>query len=101
MAGGFPAYATAKAGVEGLARTMARDLGPHRIRVNSVIPGWVMTDRQRALWLTPEAEAAQLARQCLPDLIGPEAVARMVLFLASDDSAMCTAGAFPVTAGTV
>ncbi|MCB1348416.1 MAG: SDR family oxidoreductase, partial [Maritimibacter sp.] len=73
VAGGFPAYATAKAGVEGLARTMARDLGPHRIRVNSVIPGWVMTDRQRALWLTPEAEAAQLARQCLPDLIGPEA----------------------------
>ena len=52
--GGFPAYATAKAGVEGLTRTLARDLGPYRIRVNTVVPGWVMTERQRDLWVTPE-----------------------------------------------
>ncbi len=99
--GGFPAYATAKAGVEGLTRTMARDLGPHRIRVNTVIPGWVMTARQLALWATPEKRAAQLAQQCLPDLIDPDAVARMVLFLASDEASACTAGAFPVTAGSM
>ncbi len=101
MGGGFPAYATAKAGVEGLTRTMARDLGPHRIRVNTVVPGWVMTPRQLELWMTPEKEAAQKAAQCLPDLIDPAAVARMVLFLAADDAAACTAGAFPVTAGSM
>ncbi|MCB1329468.1 MAG: SDR family oxidoreductase [Maritimibacter sp.] len=100
-AGGFPAYATAKAGVEGLTRTLARDLGVHRIRVNTVVPGWVMTERQRALWVTPEKVAAQKAQQCLPDLIAPDAVARMVLFLASDEARFCTAGAFPVTAGSV
>ena len=80
---------------------MARDLGPHHIRVNTVIPGWVMTERQRTLWLTPEGEARQKAAQCLPRLIDPVYVARMVLFLASDDAAMCTAGAYPVTAGTM
>ncbi len=101
LAGGFPAYATAKAGVEGLTRTMARDLGPHRIRVNTVVPGWIMTARQRDLWMTPEKEAAQLAKQCLPDLIAPEAVARLVLFLASDEASACTAGSFPVTAGSM
>jgi len=101
MSGGFPAYATAKAGVEGLTRTMARDLGPHRIRVNTVIPGWIMTRRQLDLWMTPQKEAAQKAAQCLPDLIDPAAVARMVLFLASDDASACTAGAFPVTAGSM
>ena len=99
--GGFPAYATAKAAVEGLTRTMARDLGPHRIRVNTVVPGWVMTARQLELWATPEKRAAQQGKQCLPDAIGPADVARMVLFLASDDARACTAGAFPVTAGTM
>ena len=99
--GGFPAYATAKAGVEGLTRTMARDLGPYRIRVNTVIPGWIMTKRQLELWMTPEKEAVQRAAQCLPDLIDPAEVARMVLFLASDDASACTAGAFPVTAGSM
>lgn len=101
MGGNFPAYATAKAAIEGLTRTMARDLGPHRIRVNTVVPGWIMTDRQKDLWVTEKAIAAQRAKQCLPDLIEPDAVARMVLFLASDDAAMCTAGAYPVAAGTM
>ncbi|WP_299549592.1 SDR family oxidoreductase [uncultured Tateyamaria sp.] len=99
--GGFPAYTTAKAAVHGLTRTMARDLGDHRIRVNTVVPGWIMTDRQKELWATPEALEAHRARQCLPDLIDPVYVARMVLWLASDDSAMCTANNFMVEAGSI
>lgn len=99
--GGFPAYATAKAAVHGLTRTMARDLGRHRIRVNAVVPGWIMTERQKTLWAKPDALAAHQARQCLPDLIDPVYVARMVLFLASDDAAMCTASSYMVEAGSI
>lgn len=99
--GGFPAYATAKSAVHGLTRTMARDLGDHRIRVNTVVPGWIMTERQKELWVTPEAIAKQVDRQCLPDAIDPIYVARMVLFLASDDSAMCSAGNFMVEGGSI
>lgn len=99
--GGFPAYATAKAAVHGLTRTMARDLGPHRIRVNTVVPGWVMTERQKTLWATPEAIGAHRKRQCLPDLIEPVYIARMVLFLASDDAKMCTANNYMVEAGSI
>ena len=99
--GGFPAYATAKAAVHGLTRTMARDLGGERIRVNTVVPGWIMTDRQKDLWATPDALEAHRARQCLPDLVDPVYVARMVLFLASDDAAMCTANNYMVEAGSI
>jgi D-xylose 1-dehydrogenase len=99
--GGFPAYATAKAAVHGLTRTMARDLGRHRIRVNVVVPGWIMTDRQKQLWVTPETIAAHRQNQCLPDLIDPVHVARMVLFLASDDAKMCTANSYMVEAGSI
>ena len=99
--GGFPAYATAKAAVHGLTRTMARDLGKHRIRVNTVVPGWVMTERQKELWTTPEALETHRNRQCLPDLIEPVYVARMVLFLASDDAAMCSANNYMVEAGSI
>ena len=99
--GGFPAYATAKAAVHGLTRTMARDLGAHRIRVNTVVPGWIMTERQKELWATPEALEKHRQRQCLPDLIDPEYVARMVLFLASDDAAMCSANNYMVEAGSI
>ena len=99
--GGFPAYATAKSAVHGLTRTMARDLGKHRIRVNTVVPGWIMTDRQKKLWVTPEALENQQKRQCLPDLIEPVYVARMVLFLASDDASMCTANNYMVEAGSI
>ncbi len=99
--GGFPAYATAKSAVHGLTRTMARDLGGHRIRVNTVVPGWIMTERQKELWVTPEAIERHRARQCLPDLIEPAYVARMVLFLASDDAAMCTANNYMVEAGSI
>lgn len=99
--GGFPAYATAKSAVHGLTRTMARDLGQHRIRVNTVVPGWIMTERQKALWVTREAIENQYKRQCLPDLIDPIFVARMVLFLASDDASMCTANNYMVEAGSI
>lgn len=99
--GGFPAYATAKAAVHGLTRTLARDLGRHRIRVNTVVPGWVMTERQKTLWAKPEALEAHRQRQCLPDLIEPVFVARMVLFLASDDALMCTANNYMVEAGSI
>ncbi|MCH2094938.1 MAG: SDR family oxidoreductase [Rhodobacteraceae bacterium] len=99
--GGFPAYGTAKAAVHGLTRTMARDLGQHRIRVNTVVPGWIMTERQKELWATPEALEKHRDRQCLPDLIDPVYVARMVLYLASDDAAMCTANNFMVEAGSI
>ena len=99
--GGFPAYTTAKSSVHGLTRTMARDLGDHRIRVNTVVPGWVMTERQKELWVTPDAIEKHRDRQCLPDLIDPVYIARMTLFLASDDAAMCTANNFIVDAGSI
>ena len=99
--GGFPSYATAKAAVHGLTRTMARDLGEHRIRVNTVVPGWIMTDRQKELWVTEEAVKNHCQRQCLPDLIDPEYVANMVVFLASDDARMCTAHNYMVDAGSI
>ncbi len=100
-AGGLPVYATAKAAVHGTTRAFARDLGPHRIRVNTVVPGWVMTERQKQLWATPEALERQRAKQCLPDLIEPVYLARMVLFLAADDAAMCTANNYMVEAGSI
>jgi NAD(P)-dependent dehydrogenase (short-subunit alcohol dehydrogenase family) len=99
--GGMPVYTTAKAAVHGMTRAFARDLGPHRIRVNTVVPGWVMTERQKTLWANPEALKRHLARQCLPDLIDPVYLARMVLFLASDDAAMCTANNYMVEAGSI
>jgi D-xylose 1-dehydrogenase len=97
--GNMPAYTTAKAGVEGLTKSMARDLGPHGIRVNCIIPGWIMTRRQIDLWLTPEAEANLLQAQCLKTKLVPADVARMVLWLAADDSRMCTSQLWVVDGG--
>jgi D-xylose 1-dehydrogenase len=97
--GGYPVYTTAKASVSGLTRGLARDLGPHNIRVNTVTPGWVMTERQKALWLDEEGEKLIDRSQCLPGRVEPWHVARLVLFLASDDSAMCTAQEFIVDGG--
>ena len=99
--GGMPVYTTAKSAVHGMTRSFARDLGPHRIRVNTIVPGWIMTERQKTLWASPEALKKHLTRQCLPDLIEPVYVARMMLFLASDDSAMCTANNFMVEGGSI
>ena len=99
--GHYPAYAVAKASVNGLTRGLAKTLGEHRIRINTVSPGWVMTERQIKLWLDDEGEAALKRNQCLPDKLRPDDIARMVLFLASDDAAMCTAQEFKVDAGWV
>jgi NAD(P)-dependent dehydrogenase (short-subunit alcohol dehydrogenase family) len=97
--GGMPAYTTAKAGIEGLTRGLSRDLGRDRIRINSVIPGWVLTERQVALWLTPEGEAQLMQDQALAERLMPDDLARMVLWLAADDSRMCTGQAWVVDAG--
>jgi NAD(P)-dependent dehydrogenase (short-subunit alcohol dehydrogenase family) len=96
---GYPVYTTAKSAVSGLTRGLARDLGPFGIRVNTVTPGWVMTERQIALWLDEQGEEDILRNQCLPGKLLPSHIAPMVLFLAADDSAMCTAQEYIVDAG--
>lgn len=96
---GYPPYATSKAAIHGLTRALAKDLGKRNIRVNALVPGWVMTERQRMLWVTPEAEQAIDASQCLPGRLLPQDIAAFALFLAADDSRMCTAQSFVVDAG--
>ncbi|UUZ69594.1 SDR family oxidoreductase [Polaromonas sp. P2-4] len=98
---GYPCYAIAKSSVNGLTRGLARTLGQDRIRINTVSPGWVMTERQIQLWLDAAGEQELQRNQCLPDKLMPHDIARMVLFLASDDAAMCTAQEFKVDAGWV
>ncbi|MCU1441585.1 MAG: hypothetical protein JWP85_2582 [Rhodoglobus sp.] len=95
----LPGYITSKAGVEGLTRTLARELGPDGIRVNCIIPGWVMTKRQLDEWITPEAEASIARNQCLPQKLYPDDVARLMLWLAADDSRSCTAQKWIVDGG--
>jgi D-xylose 1-dehydrogenase len=95
------AYVTAKSAIGGLTRGLARELGPENIRVNCVVPGWVMTERQLALWVTPEGEKQIDASQCLPGRLYPPDIARMVLFLAADDSRMCSSQNYIVDAGWV
>jgi NAD(P)-dependent dehydrogenase (short-subunit alcohol dehydrogenase family) len=95
------AYATAKAGIEGLTRSLARDLGPAGVRVNCLIPGWTMTERQLAGWVTPEAELEIERSQCLPGRVMPADIARMALWLAADDSRMCTSQTWVVDAGWI
>jgi NAD(P)-dependent dehydrogenase (short-subunit alcohol dehydrogenase family) len=97
--GGMPVYLTAKSAVIGLTRALARDLGPHAIRVNAVVPGWIMTERQLEKWVTPESEADMLRQQCLKERLFPPDIARMVLWLSADDSRMVTAQNFIVDAG--
>jgi NAD(P)-dependent dehydrogenase (short-subunit alcohol dehydrogenase family) len=96
---GYSCYAIAKSSVNGLTRGLAKDLGRDRIRINTVSPGWVMTERQIRLWLDAEGERELQRNQCLPDKLQPHDIARMILFLASDDAAMCTAQEFKVDAG--
>jgi D-xylose 1-dehydrogenase len=91
-------YETAKAGIEGMSRALAREFGPDGIRVNTIVPGAVDTPRQRR-WYTPEGEAEILAKQCLNARIQPEDVAALALFLASDDARMCTGREYLVDAG--
>ncbi|WP_315769572.1 MULTISPECIES: SDR family oxidoreductase [unclassified Bradyrhizobium] len=88
--GNMPCYTTAKSAIQGLTRALARDLGPNNVRVNSILPGWIMTERQQRLWLTPEGEAELMRRQCLKRKLVPDDIARVVLFFAADDSGACT-----------
>ena len=88
--GGMPGYSAAKAAVMGLTRSLARDFGPDNIRVNSIAPGWIMTERQVSLWLDEEGERELMARQCLKRKLYPDDMARIVLFLAADDSGAMT-----------
>jgi NAD(P)-dependent dehydrogenase (short-subunit alcohol dehydrogenase family) len=98
---GLPAYVTAKAGIVGLTRTLAKELGPANIRVNAVSPGAIMTERQRRLWMTPEYLAEIMQRQSLKRELLPEDVAKLVLFLASEDSSAITGQNFVIDGGWV
>ncbi|MGC0773857.1 MAG: SDR family NAD(P)-dependent oxidoreductase [Candidatus Acidiferrum sp.] len=98
---GLPVYVTAKAAIVGLTRTLAHELGPHNIRVNCVLPGAILTERQKQLWFTDEYRAEILRNQALKRMILPEEVARLVLFLASDDSAAITNQSYVIDGGWV
>jgi NAD(P)-dependent dehydrogenase (short-subunit alcohol dehydrogenase family) len=95
----FPGYAIAKSAVEGITRTMARTFGPFGVRVNTVLPGWVPTERQLTKWWTPEGEEGTMRDQAIKRRITPDEFSQMVLFLASDDGAACTAQQFLVDGG--
>ena len=98
---GLPVYVAAKAGIVGLTRTLAHELGPAGIRVNAVLPGAIATEKQKRLVYTPEYKAEILARQALKRDIVPEDVARLVLFLAADDSSGITNQSYVVDGGWV
>jgi D-xylose 1-dehydrogenase len=97
--GGMPGYTTAKSAVVGLTRGLARDFGPDNIRVNSIAPGWIMTERQISLWLDEEGEGELMRRQCLKRKLYPDDIARVVLFLAADDSSAMTNQTYIVDGG--
>lgn len=98
---GLPAYVTAKAAIVGLTRTLSKELGTANIRVNAISPGAVMTERQKRLWMTPEYLAEVMKSQSLKKELLPEDVARLVLFLASDESSMITGQNFVIDGGWV
>lgn len=96
---GYPVYITANSGINGLTRTLAREFGTDRVRVNALAPGWVLTERQKNLWFTPEALEAHIARQCLKDPMEPADIVGGCLFLASDASKMMTGQALVIDGG--
>jgi NAD(P)-dependent dehydrogenase (short-subunit alcohol dehydrogenase family) len=98
---GLPAYVTAKAGIVGLTRALAHELGAANVRVNAVLPGAIATERQRRLWYTPEYRAVIQSRQALKRELVPDDVARLVLFLAADDSQGITNQGYVVDGGWV
>jgi len=98
---GVPLYVAAKAAIVGLTRTLAHELGPFNIRVNAVLPGAIVTERQRRLWYTPEYKAEIMASQALKRDILPEDVARLVLFLAAEDSSAITNQSYVIDGGWV
>jgi D-xylose 1-dehydrogenase len=97
--GGMVAYTAAKAAVLGLTRSLARDFGVYNIRVNAIAPGWILTERQRSLWLTPESKARLMEAQCLKRELNGEDIARVVLFLSSDEAGAITSQHYVVDAG--
>ena len=99
--GGMAAYTAAKSAVLGLTRSLARDFGPYNIRVNAIAPGWIMTQRQIDLWLTPEGEKELMDRQCLKRKLYPEDIARFTVFLASEEASACTNQHYVVDGGWV
>ena len=100
-AGQMPIYVSANSGINGMTRAFARDLGPDRIRVNTVAPGWVMTEKQKEKWVTPEGLRAHIDKQCLKDEIQPEDIAGGVLYLSSDAARMVTGQSLVIDAGVV
>jgi len=98
---GMPLYTMANSAINGLTRSLARELGPSRIRVNALAPGWVLTQKQKDMWVTKEALAAHLARQCLPDPLVPGDIVDPVLFLASNTSRMMSGQALVIDGGVV
>jgi NAD(P)-dependent dehydrogenase (short-subunit alcohol dehydrogenase family) len=99
--GGMAVYTAAKSAMLGLTRSLARDYGGFNIRVNAIAPGWIRTERQEKLWITPEGEDRAMAAQCLKRWLMPDEVARFALFLASDDASACTGQHYVVDGGWV
>lgn len=99
--GGMAAYTACKSAVLGLTRSLARDFGPDNIRVNAIAPGWIMTPRQKQFWLTPDGERELMDRQCLKRQLQPDEIARVVLFLASEEASACTNQHYVVDGGWV
>lgn len=98
---GYPAYTAANSAINGMTRSLARELGPDRIRVNALAPGWVLTQKQKDLWVTEEGLAAHVARQCLKDTLAPDDIVGGTLFLASGISRMMTGQALVIDGGVV
>lgn len=96
---GFPIYTAANSGINGMTRTLARELGPDRIRVNALAPGWVLTEKQLEKWATDEALAAHMDRMCLKEHLRPEDIVGGVLFLASRSSKAMTGQALVIDGG--
>ncbi|MEL6519234.1 MAG: SDR family oxidoreductase [Pseudomonadota bacterium] len=98
---GYPAYTTANSGINGMTRSLAREFGPDRIRVNALAPGWVLTQKQKDMWVTEEGLAAHLERQCLKDTLDPQDIVGGCLFLASNVSRMMTGQSLVIDGGVV
>ncbi len=98
---GYPSYTAANSGINGMTRSLAREFGPDKIRVNALAPGWVLTDKQMDMWATPESLAAHMDRQCLKEHLVPDDIIDAVLFLASNASRMMTGQALVVDGGVV
>jgi NAD(P)-dependent dehydrogenase (short-subunit alcohol dehydrogenase family) len=98
---GYPVYTTANSGINGLTRSIAREFGPDRIRCNALAPGWVLTQKQKDLWVTPEGLQAHIDRQCLKDTLEPQDIVGGTLFLASSASKMMTGQALVIDGGVV